>query len=145
MEPPHHYFLWSTLGWGRLCRGIDSVEIASWITVAACTLSFLLSGAAVLWCALFSGPAQLRAHTERGILLAERSSARCDAMDARFVEHKAETTALHEAIEGVLDAVEKKRRSTAASASRLQAATEPEPQTREEQLSLARRRVYGVG
>lgn len=66
-------------------------------------------------------------------------------MDGRFIEHKAETTALHEAIEGVLDSVEKKRRQTAAGVSRMQAATEPEPQTREDQLALARRKVYGTG
>lgn len=126
-----------------LCRGIDTLEVALWVTVAACTTSLLLSGAAVLWCALFSGPAQLRAHVERGILVAEQSSLRCDQLDARFIAHKSETTALHESIESVLDQVERKRKQTAAGVSRLQAVTEPEPTTREDILAAARRKVYG--
>ncbi len=120
------------------------MEIALWVTVAACTTSLLLSGAAVLWCALFSGPANLRAHVDRGILLAEQSRSRADEMEGRFIQHKAETAALHESIEGVLDSVEKKRRQTAAGVSKLQVATEPVPQTRDDQIAMLRAKVYGV-
>lgn len=133
------------MGQGTLCRGIDSVETALWVTVAACTTSLLLSGAAVLWCALFSGPGQLRTYVERGNQIAEHSAARCDELEARFLAHKAETAALHEAIEGVLDSVEKKRRQTAAGVSKLQVATEPVPQTRDDQIAMLRAKVYGVG
>jgi len=44
----------------------------------------------------------------------------------------------------VLSSVEKKRRRVAGAESRLNAAEDPEPQTRDEIVSAGRARVYGV-
>lgn len=121
------------------------MELAVWYVVAACSCSLLLAAASLLWCALFSSPSSIHKHLERTQAAAESALTRADGMEVRFLEHKMETTALHEAIEGVLDSVEKKRRQTAAASSKLQLADQPAAQTREEMLAAARRTVYGTG
>ncbi|GAG05984.1 unnamed protein product, partial [marine sediment metagenome] len=108
-----------------------------------CTLSLLLSGAAILWCALFSGPASIRKFVDHGIAIANTAYTRGEELEAKFLQHKLETEAIREGIEGVLESVEKKRRQTSAAASRLQLSAEPEPTTRDEIVQAARQRVFG--
>jgi len=114
--------------------------------ITACTLSLLLAAASLVWCALFSSPSSIHKHLERTQAAAESALGRADGMEVRFLEHKVETTALHEAIEGVLDSVEKKRRQTAAASSKLNLAAPPTaPQSRDEMLAEARAKIYGAG
>jgi len=67
-------------------------------------------------------------------------------MDAAWVKYRVEMATLQESVEGMLESVERKRRQISGAASRLQGpTTEPEPVTRDEIVTAARRRVYGVG
>ena len=120
------------------------MELAVWYVIAACTCSLLLAAASLLWCSLFSSPSSIHKHLERTQGAAESALTRADSMEVRFLEHKVETVALHEAIQGVLDSVEKKRRQTAPASSKLSLATEPEPITRDDILAAARAKVYGA-
>lgn len=118
----------------------------NWVlpALAACTVSLVLSVGSFVWCVAFSPAASLRKYVDHALSVARTTERRAEEIESRFVSHKAETAALHESIEGVLDSVEKKRRQISASASRLNLAQEPEPQTREEIVQAGRRKVYGV-
>jgi hypothetical protein len=107
----------------------------------ACAVSMALSIASITWVIVYSAPAALRKSVEQSSSIAIDSNTRVDQLEARFVHHKAETSALHESIEGILDSVERKRRQISGAASRLK--PEPEPVTRDDIVQLARRKVYG--
>lgn len=114
--------------------------------IAACALSLVLSGAAVLWCVLFSNPAVFRRDVERYASRLADCVGSCEDMRAAWLKYRIEMEGLEEAINGVLDSVERKRRQTAGAASRLAVPNaEPEPVTRDEIVAEARKRVYGVG
>lgn len=116
--------------------------------VIACTLSILLSGASIVWVALFSSPAFFR--TEVSNCRAEVASAAllCAKLQQDFLAHKAEMNGIAELVEGLLEQIERKRKSTVTAASRLDRSlsgpiAEPVPQTVEELRNACRKAVYG--
>ncbi len=121
------------------------MEIAVLPLALACGVSVLLSAAALLWVALFSSASALRREVNDQRQWAKSSIRSCEEMEVRFLAHKAETTALHESIEGVLDSVERKRRQISASASRADALRPVEPETRDDLVNRLRGNVYGKG
>lgn len=111
----------------------------------ACALSLTLSLAAVCWCALFSNPAALRKQVEAAKMAAAGAVGRVEEVSALFVAHKADMSAIHEAVEGVLDSVERKRRQVSAAKSRLdQVQGEEVPKTRDDLVSHYRAKIYGL-
>ncbi len=71
---------------------------------------------------------------------------RADTLQAEFMQHKLETTALHESMDGMLDSVERKRRRISGAESRLNAGQQAEPAapaTRDQIVTAARQKVYG--
>ncbi len=123
---------------------VDSVEIYVWPIALACGLSLVLASASLLWCALFAAPARQKKMVEQANDLAQEALTRVEATASHFIQLKIDNEAFLESVEGVLSSVEKKRRRVAGAESRLTAAEEPEPQTRDEIVSAARARVYGV-
>jgi len=123
---------------------IDNVESYLLPIALACALSLVLSAASLLWCALFSAPARQKKSQDQANSIAEEALARVDATATHFIQLKIDNQAFLESVEGVLASVEKKRRRVAGAESRLTAAEEPEPQTRDEIVSAARAQVYGV-
>jgi len=115
------------------------------LLVLACALSLTLSLAAVCWCALLSTPAELRKIVSRALDSSLTAEAKADATQALFVAHKADTAAIHEAVEGVLDSVERKRKQISGAKSRLAAVQEEDvPKTRDDIVSHYRAKVYGL-
>lgn len=111
----------------------------------ACALSLVLSLAAVCWCALCSTPAELRKICTRALDASLTCEAKADATQALFVAHKLDMTAIHEAVEGVLDSVERKRKQISGAKSRLNAVQEGEaPKTRDDIVSHFRAKIYGL-
>lgn len=114
--------------------------------VLACTFSVALSSASLLWCALFSGPASLRKLVDTLGLEIASVVRRIDTVEAGFIAHRAEISGIAEAIEGTLESVERKRRQTAAAASRINGGRLPDnaaAPSRDEIVTAARQRVYG--
>lgn len=113
----------------------------------ACGCSMVLSLLCVAWCIVFSPPASLRKECEEVRILANASVASFNQMEANFVQHRTEMNAIAEGVEGMLETVEKKRRSTAASLARQNGLIQVEqvPQTREEIVMAGRRATYGAG
>jgi len=115
------------------------------VLVIACALSLTLSLAAVCWCALLSTPAELRKIVARALDGSLTAEAKADATQALFVAHKADMVAIHEAVEGVLDSVERKRRQVSAAKSRIdQVGQEEAPKTRDDIVTHYRAKVYGL-
>lgn len=112
--------------------------------VLACAGSFVLSAASLLWCAIFSAPARQKKMVDRANVLAEEALARAGAIATNFSQLKIDNEAYLESVEGVLASVEKKRRRVAGAESRLNLAEEAAPETRDDIVSAARARIYGV-
>jgi len=123
---------------------VDSMESGLLLIALACGLSLVLSAASLLWCALFSAPNRQKKMVERANDLAQDALTRVEATASHFIQLKLDNEAFLESVEGVLSSVEKKRRRVAGAESRLNAAEDPEPQTRDEIVSAGRARVYGV-
>lgn len=113
------------------------------LLVLACAASLALSCLAILWCALFSSPARYVKRAEYIEASISDCVAEVEAIQAKFVQHKAEISALAEAIEGTLDSVERKRRQISGAASRLNSVVEDAPKSRQDIVDQARARVYG--
>jgi hypothetical protein len=112
--------------------------------IVACACSLLLSGAAVLWCALFSNPAQYQKRALRIEAQFADLTRSYDALEAKWLQYKTEMAGLEEAIDGVLQSVERKRRQTAGAVSRMGNGGQPAaPQTRQEIVDAARAATYG--
>ena len=112
----------------------------------ACACSALLSGAAILWCALFSNPAQYQKRAQRIESQFADLTRAYDALEAKWLQYKTEMAGLEEAIDGVLQSVERKRRQTAGAVSRMgNGGQPPVPQTRQDIVDAARARTYGQG
>ena len=115
------------------------------LLVIACALSLSLSLAAVCWCALFSHPAEFRKQVDSAKMAAATAVGRVEEISALFIAHKADMAAIHEAVEGVLDSVERKRRQVSAAKSRLNQVQEEEvPKTRDDVVAHYRAKVYGL-
>jgi len=110
----------------------------------ACGLSLVLSGASIVWCALFSAPARQRKLSESAFEFAQEAISRAEALSASFTQLRIDNESYLESVEGVLSSVEKKRRRVAGAESRLNAAEEPAPATRDDIVSAARAKIYGV-
>ena len=123
---------------------VDNVDAHVLPIALACGLSLVLSAASILWCVLFSAPARQKKMVDGAIDLAQEALTRVEATATHFIQLKVDHEAFLESVEGVLSSVEKKRRRVAGAESRLTAAEEPEPQTRDEIVSAARSRIYGV-
>jgi len=123
---------------------VDNVESYLLPIVLACALSLVLSSGSLVWCALFSAPASQRRAVDNAIATACDAVARVDRIEMGFVQHKIDTEGILESVEGVLSSVEKKRRRVAGAESRLNAGTDPEPQTRADIVAAARTKIYGV-
>ncbi len=123
------------------------MENLLWPALIACAVSILLSTASIIWVVLFSTPALLRKYVEHSLAIAKDAHTKAEAIESKFLIHKTEMNGLYEAVDGVLDSVEKKRRQTSAAASRVALVQdqEAEPQTRDEIVAAARRKVYGSG
>ncbi len=112
--------------------------------LAACAVSLVLSTASFVWVIAFSTPASIRKFVDHGIAIAKEALHKAEEIEIRFLAHKADTTAIHESIEGVLESVERKRRQISGAASRLNTPpAEPVPMTRDEIVQAARGKVYG--
>jgi len=115
------------------------------LLIIACALSLTLSLAAVCWCALFSRPAEFRNQVERATSAANAATVRAEETQTLFVAHKLDMAAIQEAVEGVLDSVERKRKQISGAKSRLAAVQEEEvPKTRDEVVTHYRAKVYGL-
>lgn len=112
--------------------------------LAACTISLVLSLGCLLWCALFSSPASIRKFVDQGIAHSTAAMNLAEQTDAKFLQHKVDSEAILQSVEGVLDSIERKRRQTSAAMTRLNANEEPVPQTRDDVVNAARQKVYGV-
>jgi len=123
---------------------VDNVETYLLPVALACAASLMLSGASIVWCALFSAPASQRRAVDNAIATAADAVARADRTEMGFLQHKIDTEGILESVEGVLSSVEKKRRRVAGAESRLNAGAEPEPQTRDDVVNAARAKIYGV-
>jgi len=120
------------------------VEIYVWPIALACGLSLVLASASLLWCALFAAPARQKKMVEQANEIAQEALTRVEATATHFIQLKIDHEAFLESVEGVLSSVEKKRRRVAGAESRLTAAADPEPETRDEIVAAARARIYGV-
>jgi len=115
------------------------------LLVLACALSLSLSLAAVCWCALFSRPAEFRKQVDSAKIAAATAVGRVEEIGALFIAHKADMAAIHEAVEGVLDSVERKRKQISGAKSRLNAVQEEAaPQTRDDIVTHYRAKIYGL-
>lgn len=141
---PTRHRLWFNGVQSTTCRGVDKLENLLLPAIIACACSLLLSGAACLYCLAFSSPASLRKEVDGVRIQVEAALQQNTAIAAGFLAHKTEMASIEESVEGMLDAVERKRRSTAASASKLLTASEERPMTRDEIKAAARHKVYGV-
>jgi len=120
------------------------MEISLFPIALACVVSLVLSIGAILWCALFSAPASIRKWVDHGIAIAKQAEMAAAATEMKFLQFKIETEGILEAVEGVLSSVEKKRRRVSGAESRLNAAMEPEPQTREQIVAAGRAKIAGL-
>jgi len=123
--------------------------LENWLlpALAACAVSLVLSVASIIWVVLFSTPALFRKCVEHSLVMAKDAHAKAEEIESKFLIHKTEMSGLYEAVEGVLDSVEKKRRQTSAAASRVALVQDGpiEAQTREQIIAGARAKVYGAG
>lgn len=108
------------------------------LLVLACAASLVCSIGAVLWCAIFASPALYIKRCNRLESGLVDSIASNERLEAKWVAYKAELSGIHEAIEGVLDSVERKRRRISGAESRLNQTAETVPQTRDEIVSFYR-------
>jgi hypothetical protein len=112
--------------------------------ILACACSAVLAGASVLWCSLFSNPAQFQKRCQRIESAFADLTRNYDALEAKWLQYKTEMAGLEEAIDGVLQSVERKRRQTAGAVSRMGNGGQPTvPQTRQEIVDAARAATYG--
>jgi len=143
---PHPYRLWYIAFQGTRYRGVDRLENLLLPLAIACAGSLLLSGAACLWCALFSTPSQYVKRADRIEAALSDCASLVEAMEAKWLQYRTEMSGLAESVEGTLESVERKRRQISGAASRLNAGqvlSEPEPQTRDDVVRVARAKVYG--
>lgn len=114
--------------------------------LAACAVSLLLSLGSFLWTVVYSTPSHYKKSVDQSHAAAKRAGHIAEETQVLFMQHRGEMVAMQEAMEGVLESVERKRKQISGAASRIKIAEEPPiPLTRNEIVAATRAKVYGGG
>lgn len=117
-------------------------EFHLWIVLAAGTLSLVVNVAVLLWCVVFSRPGQFQKSVDALGSSQVTVTSQFSELRNAFLEHRTEMNSVADAVEGMLENVERKRKQTATAASRLAGPQlQPVPQTREEMVAAGRRAI----